>query len=116
MATTTKPIKKVYIAGPMTGYKDFNYPAFNIAASTLRGWGYQVENPAENNLPVSSEWSDYMKVAIKQLVTCDMVILLDGWQQSKGANIERNLANDLGLVVITLDELTNKLTDYFHKL
>lgn len=105
MATTNNPIKKVYIAGPMTGYKDFNYPAFNTVANILRGWGYHVENPAENSHPEGTEWEGYMKVAIRQMLTCDMVFLLDGWQKSKGANIECHLAIELGLSVVQFNDV-----------
>ena len=34
--------QRVYVAGPMTGLPDFNYPAFNAEAQRLRGLGYQV--------------------------------------------------------------------------
>jgi hypothetical protein len=39
---------RVYVAGPMTGIKDFNYPAFNAVAASLREAGYLIENPAEH--------------------------------------------------------------------
>ena len=42
---------RVYIAGPMTGLPDFNYPAFNAAAAKLRALGLEVLNPAENPPP-----------------------------------------------------------------
>lgn len=112
--TSIRP-KRVYIAGPMSGHEDFNYPAFNQAAATLRGFGYFVENPAENNLPANSEWADYMKKAIPQMLTCDMVILLKGWPRSKGANIEFNLAKDLGLEVIYFDDLVKQINDLMQR-
>jgi hypothetical protein len=37
----------VYLAGPMSGKEQFNYPAFREAASVLRDWGYEVTNPVE---------------------------------------------------------------------
>jgi hypothetical protein len=39
-----------YVAGPMTGIKDFNYPAFNAVAEDLRAQGYEVENPADHGI------------------------------------------------------------------
>ena len=39
----------VYIAGPMTGIPEFNYPLFNATAKALRATGVEVRNPAEND-------------------------------------------------------------------
>lgn len=94
---------KAYIAGPMTGIEDFNYPAFNAAAATLRARGWQVENPAENPAPPSREWLDYMRMAVAQLAHCDSVVLLPGWEASKGARVEFTLAAGMGLQILTLD-------------
>lgn len=93
-------MKRIYIAGPMTGLPDFNYPAFNAAAARLRALGFEVENPAENPEPHCGSWLGYMRMAIRQISQCDGVVLLPGWQQSKGARIEHQLATNLGLVVV----------------
>jgi hypothetical protein len=39
--------KRVYIAGPMRGYPNFNFPAFDAAAKRGRDLGYVVISPAE---------------------------------------------------------------------
>lgn len=93
-------MKRVYIAGPMTGLPGFNYPAFHRAADALRAKGYHVENPADNPVPACGTWKGYMRMAITQLVTCDTVVLLPGWSESKGAKVEHQLALDLGLDVL----------------
>lgn len=90
--------QRVYIAGPMTGLPDFNYPAFNAEAARLRKLGYHVENPADN--PAQETWQAYMRQAITQLVTCDLVALLPGWENSRGAKIENGLAVSLGIPVV----------------
>lgn len=89
--------KRIYIAGPMTGYVDFNYPAFHAAARALRSQGHHVENPAENPAPACGSWLGYMRLALAQLVSCDEVLTLPGWEKSKGACIEVMLARALGL-------------------
>lgn len=94
-------MKRVYIAGPMTGLPEFNYPVFNAAAKRLRELGFEVENPAENPVPHCGSWLGYMRLAIRQLSKCDGVALLPGWQQSRGARIEHQLATQLGLVVVS---------------
>ena len=41
--------QKYYLAGPMTRYKYFNFPAFDTAAYTLRAQGYEVFSPADHD-------------------------------------------------------------------
>ena len=88
---------RVYLAGPMTGIKDSNYPAFHKAAASLRASGYEVENPADNPAPPCETWEGYMRMALRQLVKCDQIALLPGWERSRGATIEARLAADLGM-------------------
>jgi hypothetical protein len=92
-------MSRVYVAGPMSGIADLNYPEFNRAAAQLRGLGYHVENPAENPEPPCKSWEGYMRMAIAQLVTCEEIHMLRGWSQSKGAKIEWEIAGHLSLIV-----------------
>lgn len=93
-----KPLKKLYVAGPMSGLPALNHPAFNAAASALRDLGFEVENPAENHAPNDAPaWGDWMRVSIQQMMKCDAVALLPGWQWSQGARVETRLAEDLDM-------------------
>lgn len=92
-------MKRVYISGPMTGLPDFNYPAFNAAAQLLRSEGIEVENPAENPTPECRSWAGYMRLALVQICRCDAVLMLPGWEKSKGARLELHVAQQLGLQV-----------------
>jgi len=96
-------MKRIYIAGPMTGLPEFNYPAFNRAAAALRAQGHHVENPAENPAPACGSWAGYMRLALPQLCTCDAVHRLPGWKQSRGARLESFVARVLGLEVQDFD-------------
>jgi len=87
----------LYIAGPMSGLPDSNYPAFTLAATLLRGAGFTVLNPAENPTPADPTWENWMRLAIGQLVQADGVALLGGWTGSRGALIEEKLARTLGM-------------------
>ncbi|WP_322069945.1 DUF4406 domain-containing protein [Paraburkholderia bannensis] len=93
---------KLYIAGPMTGYPELNFPAFHAEAARLRALGFEIVNPAELNADPTAEWLDCMRVDIAAMMTekCDGVALLPGWEHSRGAPIEHNLMRDLGLRVI----------------
>jgi Domain of unknown function (DUF4406) len=88
---------KTYIAGPMTGLPELNFPAFHQAAEWLRGMGHEVVNPAEINPGVSMEWHECMRADIAQLVTCQCIYLLPGWEDSRGAKLEHHIAERLGM-------------------
>jgi hypothetical protein len=40
-----------------------------------------------------------MRMAIAQLVQCDEIHMLRGWKESKGAKLEHEIAQQLGLLV-----------------
>ena len=96
----------IYIAGPMTGLPDWNYPAFFEAEAELREQGFQVLNPASSGDPASfpeRSWSDWIRLALGLLIQCDGVALLDGWEASRGASLEFHVATALGMPCRTLD-------------
>jgi len=91
---------RCYIAGPMTGYPELNFPAFHAAAARLRDLGIDAVNPAEINPDKGMSWKECMRTDIAALVTCDAIHLLEGWQNSKGATLEAHIAERLELEVI----------------
>ena len=94
---------RIYVAGPMTGLPDYNYPAFRSAANRLRRAGFDVEDPSQNPGCSHFRWQDYMRASLPQLLRCQGVALLPGWEVSKGANIEHDLAVALGMDVRSLE-------------
>jgi len=99
--------KRVYVAGPMTGLKDFNYPAFNAAADALRAQGYQVENPADHGIVPGAEWADYMAYDLTRLGLCGVIALLPGWERSEGARLEVQIGHRLGMTVVNAHDLVS---------
>lgn len=91
---------RIYIAGPMTGIKDLNFPAFHAAAVKLRAFGHHVENPAEINADPEAAWADCMRQDIARLVTCTAIYLLPGWELSRGAKLEAHIAESLGMAFL----------------
>lgn len=89
---------RIYISGPMTGIPKHNYPKFNRFATELREQGYDVVNPAELDDVAEdpAEWHHYLRRDIVELVGCDSIFMLDGWENSKGAKLEHHLAIELG--------------------
>lgn len=90
---------KLYIAGPMSGLPEFNYPEFHRVARNLRRSGFEVLSPAENDFPTGTSWETYMKDGINKMMQADGVAMLGGWNKSRGATVEYNLALELGLPV-----------------
>lgn len=86
----------------MTGLPDLNYPAFFETEKFLVGLGFTVENPAWNSLPGNFDQDDYtgfLRLGFNQLVRCKGIYLLDGWEKSKGACWELDLAIKLKMGV-----------------
>ena len=100
---------RIYISGPMTGIPEFNFPAFNQAATRLRGCGLDVVNPAEINKDTTMSWEDCMRADIKALCDCDTIVMLPGWENSKGAHLEVHIAHRLGIRVLGLRDIYDEL-------
>lgn len=98
-------MKRLYLAGPMSGLPKLNFPAFHAEAARLRAMGYTVVNPAEINSDMQAEWADCMRADIRELVTCDGIALLPGWARSKGATLEHHIASSLGMAVMLASEV-----------
>ena len=99
---------KLYIAGPMTGYDEYNYPVFKYAADRLEYYGYDVHNPCDNDKILKKQvaiptWRDYMRASIKQVLEADGLAVLNDWGLSRGARLEVDLAHTLQLPVMPVD-------------
>lgn len=92
---------KVYISGPITGlpYEEVE-KAFSEAETRLQEQGYEVVNPLNNGLPRESTWNEHMRADLKLLLDCDAIYLLKGYQNSKVAMIEYDLARILHFDII----------------
>ena len=89
----------VYLAGPMTGIAEYNFPAFNAAAAALRAEGLSVVNPADHGVQEGVEWADYLRYDLTNIAHCESIALLPGWSHSKGARLEVHVARALGMPV-----------------
>lgn len=92
-------MSRCYIAGPMTGYPNMNFDAFNKKAKELRKVFKLVVNPVDINPNPDADWSDCMDYDLDALSQCTHIYLLQGWSKSKGARIEYKVATILGLEI-----------------
>ena len=90
-----------YLSGPMTGLPDNGYPAFQAAAERLRSQGVQVISPHEIIPPGAGPWSweAHMRVDLAALLTADVIVMLPGWETSRGARLEKAVAEAIAMPV-----------------
>lgn len=112
-------MSRVYIAGPMRGIVDFNFPAFDAARDLGISKGYDVHSPADLDRVMDGEkafisetpdWNGSVDtrpylvrdVAILSTFTPgeDAVALLPGWETSRGARAEIAIADWVGLKIL----------------
>lgn len=117
---------KLYLAGPMTGIENLNFPLFNAEAARLRGLGYVVVNPAEINggaaelvacaqmtpEQLAQHWRNCMKRDIPALLECDGIALLPNWTHSKGARLEVHIAGEFGMFCHLASVLVDRVPNY----
>ena len=91
-----------YLAGPMTGIDQNNYPAFAAAARDLRSMDVQVVSPHELVDPaLNLSWQALLRCDLEVLTRdCTGIILLPGWSKSRGARLELATALALDMPVL----------------
>lgn len=116
---------KIYVAGPMTGIPQFNFPAFHAAAKLLRAHGHEVFNPAEKDMErhggidislgnvdgshayAVANHGFSLREALRDdthyiCTEANAIAMLPNWEGSKGAIAEHALAFALGHLRIYL--------------
>ena len=91
-------MKKIYIAGPMTGYENYNRQSFHNAQHQMLMDGFVVLNPA--TLPDGLTQGQYMDICFAMIRAADAIYLLKGYEESKGAMAELAYAEKLELEII----------------
>lgn len=91
---------KVYIAGPMTGYENFNREAFFEAAKKIEALGWEPVHTAD--LPDGLAYEEYLENSLEMIKDCEAICLLPGWMSSKGALMEYGYARSRGLPEIRI--------------
>ena len=99
---------RVYISGPISHIRQ-SMLNFDKADFDLTNKGYDIYNPFSIALPNTNEetieynkvgeWVWYMRRCIPELVNCDAILMLPNWQESRGAKLEKELAETLKIKV-----------------
>ena len=94
---------RIYISGQISNLEKSDYmERFAKAEKELTEQGYSVVNPANVNaqLPEDTNYEEYMKMSFCMLDMCDAIYMLNGWEESRGANREYGYAIAKGKEVI----------------
>lgn len=102
-----------YISGPIASRiklgTDWREP-FIAAERSLRSLGYrQIHSPVDiakgveaacEALGRKAEYADYMKADLEILLKCHTIVMLKGWENSKGARLEYEIAEATGMEIV----------------
>lgn len=99
-------MERIYLAGPMSGLPQFNFPAFYAAAKRLREIGFDVVSPAELDDEITAKaalasaegkpqdqsltWGDFLARDVKLIADGGIngIVFLPNWFKSRGARLE----------------------------
>lgn len=98
---------KVYISGAITNNPQYK-EQFAAAEEILLAAGHTVINPARNQ---GDSYRELINVGLFELMQCDAIYLLRGYENSTGATLEHDYARTVGLEVIREDEITIGVDD-----
>lgn len=99
---------RTYISGKISGLPYEEVEAkFQEAEDLLMMLDMEAVNPLKNGLKRDSSWENHMVRDIEILLTCDAILLLEDWLASKGARIEKNLAEEAGLMIFFESNITD---------
>lgn len=99
-------IKRTYISGAISGY-DYHdrYRRFEQAEEEIFRSGEIPVNPMKNGLPHDADWHTQMVQAKMMLSTCQKMIVLPYWEDSKGVAEELELAELMAIEVVYLSRV-----------
>ena len=91
---------RVYISGAITGTNDY-YWRFAEAEKYLTSKGYKVVNPAAvvHAMP-EMEYEEIMDFCFQLMDMCGAIYMMEGWQQSLGANREYGYACGKDMLIL----------------
>jgi hypothetical protein len=102
---------KYYLSGAITKQPDFK-KYFKDCEDELRGWGiFNIFNPAATDWPQDVKWETCMRYDLKNLMDCDVLVLLPNWKKSRGVALEIHIAKKLGIRIVKFNDLLGSRFD-----
>lgn len=108
---------KIYVSGPIAGRPEANRAEFESAADLVRWAGADPLLPHDihpDHLgtcppdPIvggdGHTWPCHLRYDVAEMVKCDGVVMLPGWERSHGARLEHTVAAATGIPVHYLGE------------
>ena len=109
-------MKIIYLSLPITGHEDTYEERLQELVKVAEGFArykklddadfceYEIITPKDVAYDVEDrmkepKYTDYLLACLEVIVDCDMVILGDGWLDSKGCRIEQHFASNLDIDV-----------------
>lgn len=102
-----KAINLLYLSGPITD-RPKHREEFADAASWMRNCSYSTINPLEVPpiiIPSAlheEKWTQFMRGDIAAMMRAEGIALLDGHENSRGSHLEKRIAFELGIPMMTL--------------
>lgn len=102
----------LYVSGPMAGWPECNYPAFEVACRNLRAARYRVISPHELGPVAGWGWADYLRRDLAAMLSIGpplggVATLPDGPEfglpPSRGRALEIHVASELGVRVAPVE-------------
>lgn len=113
-----RPKKRCYVAGPMRGYPNLNFPEFDRVSGMLRSQGWYVISPADHDRSLGFDpgdnreyteqvYNELMRWDIGQVLSADAIYMMRNWQSSEGATVEFTVAKAIGITIMYEEDTSN---------
>lgn len=99
-------ISRIYLSGSITNNPKYKVQFWLAEHFAKKHFNKIPINPSKiEDIIVEGTWEEYMKICISLMDLCDSILLLKGWEKSRGAEIELNYAISKGLNIYYEEEI-----------
>lgn len=93
--------KKAYISLPISGQETYDIRRnLRLGRNYLHAKAYTVVTPYDASPNKNASYAEHMGKDIQTLLECDVVLMMPGWEKSKGCQCEKATAEIYGKEII----------------